>query len=171
MSLGSSGDNFFVFSVTQRQLFCLLRVPETTFLSLVSPGDNFFVSRRQLACVQETTCFCRRQLLYAPETTFLSLLRPRDNLGDLTFVRQVSISNQDGVQPGGEDDLRFPQPDSRGWFCLRRQTTKIFEQNINRPKSRLAVRGLIIKSDLPFLIATTLRRPATTLRQHCHDVY
>ena len=37
--------------------------------------------------------------------------------------------------------VRFPQPDSRGWFCLRRQTTKIFEQNINRPKSRLAVRG------------------------------
>ena len=62
------------------------------FLSSQLPRDNFFVSRRQLVCVQETTCFCRRQLLCAPETTFLSLLRPRDNLGDLTFVRQVSIS-------------------------------------------------------------------------------
>ena len=47
---------------------------------------------------------------------------------------------------------RFSQPDCQGLFCLRRHTTKFFEQNRNRPKSRPAVSRLIIKSEHLFLI-------------------
>ena len=46
--------------------------------------------------------------------------------------------------------LRFSEPDCQGLFCLRRHTTSFFEQNRNRPKSRPAVSGLIIKSERLF---------------------
>ena len=108
---------------------CLFGYLETTFLSLVSPGDNFFVSRRQLVCaqettsfcqrqlvcvpasttsfcqrqllcVQETTSFCQRQLLCVPETTILSLLCPRDNFGNVPWSHHLSASeHHHGASP------------------------------------------------------------------------